>query len=51
MAVTSRSYSLKLPAAVLILMYFLLHGLAVAAVWYWSRRTGWSAEHRFALAA
>ena len=30
---------------------FLLYGLALFAVWHWSRRIGWSAEHRFALAA
>jgi len=51
MAVTRLSYSLKLPAAVLILVYFLLYGLASFAVWRWSRRVGWSAEHKFALAA
>jgi hypothetical protein len=51
MAVTRLSYSLKLPAAVLILAYFLLYGLALLAVWRWSRRIGWSAEHKFALAA
>ena len=51
MAVTRLSYTLKLPAAVLILAYFLLYGLALFAVWRWSRRIGWSAEHKFALAA
>ena len=51
MAVTRLSDSLKLPATVLILVYFLLYGLALFAVWHWSRRIGWSAEHRFALAA
>jgi peptidoglycan/LPS O-acetylase OafA/YrhL len=51
MAVTRLSYTLKLPAAVLILVYFLLYGLALFAVWRWSRRIGWSAEHKFALAA
>ena len=51
MAVTRLSYSLNLPAAVLILAYFLLYGLAFFAVWRWSRRIGWSAEHKFALAA
>ena len=51
MAVTRLSYSLNLPAAVLILAYFLLYGLALFAVWRWSRRIGWSAEHKFALAA
>jgi hypothetical protein len=51
MAVTRLSYALKLPAGVLILVYFLLYGLALFAVWHWSRRIGWSAEHRFALAA
>jgi hypothetical protein len=51
MAVTRLSYALKLPAGVLILVYFLLYGLALFAVWRWSRRIGWSAEHQFALAA
>jgi peptidoglycan/LPS O-acetylase OafA/YrhL len=51
MALTRLSYLLKLPAAVLILAYFLLYGLALFAVWRWSRRIGWSAEHKFALAA
>lgn len=51
MAMTRLSYALKLPAVVLIMAYFLLYGLAVLAVWRWSRRIGWSAEHRFALAA
>ena len=51
MAVTRLSYALNLPAGVLILVYFLLYGLALFAVWRWSRRIGWSAEHRFALAA
>jgi hypothetical protein len=51
MAVTRLSYSLKLPAAVLILAYFVLYGLALWAVWRWSRRIDWSAEHEFALAA
>jgi hypothetical protein len=40
MAVTRLSYSLKLPAAVLILAYFVLYGLALWAVWRWSRRIG-----------
>jgi hypothetical protein len=35
MAVTRLSYSLKLPAAVLILAYFVLYGLALWAVWRW----------------
>jgi hypothetical protein len=51
MALTRLSNALNLPAAVLILAYFVLYGLAVFAVWRWSRRTGWGAEHRFALAA
>ena len=51
MAATRLSYALKLPAAVLILVYFLLYGLGLFAVWRWSRRIGWSAEHKFALAA
>ena len=51
MAVTRLSYAMNLPAGVLILVYFLLYGLALFAVWRWSRRIGWSAEHRFALAA
>jgi hypothetical protein len=51
MAMTRLSYALKLPAVVLILAYFLLYGLAGLAVWRWSRRIGWNAEHRFALAA
>jgi hypothetical protein len=51
MAITRLAYTLKLPAAVLILVYLMLYGLAVFAVWRWSRRIGWSAEHRFALAA
>ena len=51
MAVTRLSYALNLPAGVLILVYFLLYGLALFAVWRWSRRIGWSAEHKFALAA
>lgn len=51
MGLTRLSHDLRLPAAVLILAYFLLYGLAVLAVWRWSRRVGWSAEHRFALAA
>ena len=37
MAVTRLSYSLNLPAAVLILAYFLLYGLAFFAVWRCSR--------------
>ena len=51
MSVTRLAYALKLSAVVLILVYFLLYGLAVLAVWRWSRRIGWNAEHRFALAA
>jgi hypothetical protein len=51
MAATRLSYALKLPAAVLILVYLLLYGLGLFAVWRWSRRIGWSAEHKFALAA
>jgi hypothetical protein len=51
MAATRLSYTLKVPAPVLILAYLLLYGLAGFAVWRWSRRIGWSAEHRFALAA
>ena len=51
MSVTRLAYTLKLSAVVLILVYFLLYGLAVLAVWRWSRRIGWNAEHRFALAA
>jgi hypothetical protein len=51
MAVTRLSYAVKLPAALLILAYFVLDGLAIWAVWRWSRRNDWSAEHRFALAA
>jgi hypothetical protein len=51
MSVTRLAYTLKLSAIVLILVYFLLYGLAVLAVWRWSRRIGWNAEHRFALAA
>jgi hypothetical protein len=51
MAVTRLSYTLKLSAAILILVYFVLYGLAVWAVWRWSRRIDWSAEHEFALAA
>jgi peptidoglycan/LPS O-acetylase OafA/YrhL len=51
MAVTRLSYALKLPAGVLILVYFLLYGFALFAVWRWSRRIGWGAEHKFALAA
>ena len=51
MGLTRLSHDLRLPAAVLILAYFLLYGLAVLAVWRWSRRVGWSVEHRFALAA
>jgi hypothetical protein len=51
MSVTRLAYTLKLSAVVLILVYFLLYGLAVLAVSRWSRRIGWNAEHRFALAA
>jgi hypothetical protein len=51
MAVTRLSHALKLPAAVLILAYLVLYGLAVWAVWHWSRRIDWSAEHVFALAS
>jgi hypothetical protein len=51
MAVTRLSYALQPPAVVLILAYFLLYGLAVLAVWYWSRRTSRSPKHTFALAA
>ena len=51
MAVTRLSHALKLPAAVLILAYLVLYGVAVWAVWHWSRRIDWSAEHVFALAS
>jgi hypothetical protein len=51
MSMTRLAYTLKLSAVVLILVYFLLYGLAVLAVSRWSRRIGWNAEHRFALAA
>jgi hypothetical protein len=51
MALTRLSQDLKLPAAILILAYFLLYGLAAWAVWRWSGRIGWGVEHRFALAA
>jgi hypothetical protein len=51
MAITRLAYTLQLPAAALILVYLMLYGLAVFAVWRWSRRIGWNAEHRFALAA
>ena len=50
MAITRLAYTLQLPAAALILVYLMLYGLAVFAVWRWSRRIGWNAEHRFALA-
>ena len=51
MAATRLAYPLKLPAALLIVAYFVLYALAAWAVWRWSRRTGWGAEHKFALAA
>jgi hypothetical protein len=51
MAATRLAGALKVPAALLILAYFVLYALAVWAVWRWSRRIGWSAEHKFALAA
>lgn len=51
MAATRLWYALQLPAALLILAYLLLYGLAAMAVWRWSRRVGWRAEHRLALAA
>jgi amino acid transporter len=51
MAITRLAYTLQLPAAILILVYLVLYGLAVFAVWRWSRRIGWNADHRFALAA
>ena len=36
MGLTRLSHDLRLPAAVLILAYFVLCGLAVLAVWHWS---------------
>jgi amino acid transporter len=51
MAATRLSYALQLPAVLLILAYVVLYGLAAWAVWRWSRRVGWRAEHNFALAA
>lgn len=51
MVITRLADPLQLPAAVLILVYLMLYGLAVFAVWRWSRRIGWNAEHRFGLAA
>jgi hypothetical protein len=51
MAVTRLSYGLKLPADLLILIYVVLYGLAAWAVWHWSRRIDWGAQHVFSLAA